>query len=203
MYYKSSNKEEIILDEDYVIAYKNGSFYYIQKIDKTQVLEKLLKILIDTLRFKNPIIIKNEDIKYKKRYLKEFIRPFRSYGLKLYLLYLFTLGSIFYLYDFSNEKYELNLKTIHNTTTKLQNDTKFYSISKRVANIYSVAKEMNIDILSIVLKESILALEITTLNKQNIYAFFKKIDYKSVENINYDEDSKRYQANGKIKIYRR
>lgn len=134
----------------------------------------------------------------------KFIKPVKSNFFKYYFLFL-VITSSFFLYFILENKTKTNSTklSIQNNMNKFKKDREFYSLTKMILILYEKAKDYNVVIDSIVMKNSLCLLSIQTTNKDVVYKYFEDIPNIGINNIFFDKELKRYKIDASFKLPRR
>lgn len=201
LYFDTKSDNEIFLYKQYAIVYKNREFYYCQKIENDTSTSEIVLFLKNSLKLDNFNVVEDIQIKKDKNY--RFHKLLKTYSFRYFLIYFILLITIFYFSEFNIENKSVNLKDVINNTNNIKSEIKFSSISMLVKNLYKLAMENKVDIISIVLKNSKIALTIESNTKDTIYNFFNSIKKETLQEITFDETSKKFICNIIIQIDRR
>ncbi|QDF29788.1 hypothetical protein [Halarcobacter anaerophilus] len=203
LFFKSLYENEIFFDKDYVVVYKNKNLFYYQKLENEFSISDISAFLKQRLGLEN---IHTSDIsktKIDKNKKYNFIKPVKSYSFRYFIIYFFILLILFSSFEFNNKKNRTNFEEIKRSNKDLKKQLEFYSVSKELKEIFSFAQTNNSKIASIILNNSKIKVQIESKNKKNIYAFFKKLDKNSIENIVYDKEKERFIGDAIYEINRR
>jgi hypothetical protein len=205
---KNINKYDLYLTESFFCLYKNGSFYYSQKLESKVIIEdlisylnKIFSIKIDSYQFIDEFQQKKLEKKYLESNEKNIIQNFNiknSHSLKIYLLYIFLLFS-FCAVVFENklensqkEDSEINIK---NDFEKLKKEHLFNSFSNFFNELFLIFVKYDFDLESFEYKENSLKIVFSSSLKTNIYYFFNEIKEKLIsQEISYLEKEELYKA---------
>lgn len=205
---KNINKYDLYLTESFFCLYKNGSFYYSQKLESKVIIEdlisylnKIFSIKIDSYQFIDEFQQKKLEKKYLESNEKNIIQNFNiknSHSLKIYLLYIFLLFS-FCAVVFENklensqkEDSEINIK---NDFEKLKKEHLFNSFSNFFNELFLIFVKYDFDLESFEYKENSLKIVFSSSLKTNIYSFFNEIKEKLIsQEISYLEKEELYKA---------
>lgn len=205
---KNINKYDLYLTESFFCLYKNGSFYYSQKLESKVIIEdlisylnKIFSIKIDSYQFIDEFQQKKLEKKYLESNEKNIIQNFNiknSHSLKIYLLYIFLLFS-FCAVVFENklensqkEDTEINIK---NDFEKLKKEHLFNSFSNFFNELFQIFVKYDFDLESFEYKENSLKIVFSSSLKTNIYSFFNEIKEKLIsQEISYLEKEELYKA---------
>lgn len=147
----------------------------------------------------NKAKIKNyDDTNYN--FIKAIKKPYFLFYI-LYLVALFIICIFLYLnINKVHKKDEFyNLKT---NIEEIKKDNRFIYITKRVLNIYENAKLNDVTVNSILFENSKVLLKLEAIKKNGIYNLLKNIKKSAIEDMQYNEESKRYRAHVSFKIFR-
>ena len=205
---KNINKYDLYLTESFFCLYKNGSFYYSQKLESKVIIEdlisylnKIFSIKIDSYQFIDEFQQKKLEKKYLESNEKNIIQNFNiknSHSFKIYLLYIFLLFS-FCAVVFENklensqkEDSEINIK---NDFEKLKKEHLFNSFSNFFNELFQIFVKYDFDLESFEYKENSLKIVFSSSLKTNIYSFFNDIKEKLIsQEISYLEKEELYKA---------
>jgi hypothetical protein len=205
---KNINKYDLYLTESFFCLYKNGSFYYSQKLESKVIIEdlisylnKIFSIKIDSYQFIDEFQQKKLEKKYLESNEKNIIQNFNiknSHSLKIYLLYIFLLFS-FCAVVFENklensqkEDSEINIK---NDFEKLKKEHLFNSFSNFFNELFLIFVKYDFDLESFEYKENSLKIVFSSSLKTNIYSFFNDIKEKLIsQEISYLEKEELFKA---------
>ncbi len=205
---KNINKYDLYLTESFFCLYKNGSFYYSQKLESKVIIEdlisylnKIFSIKIDSYQFIDEFQQKKLEKKYLESNEKNIIQNFNiknSHSLKIYLLYIFLLFS-FCAVVFENklensqkEDSEINIK---NDFEKLKKEHLFNSFSNFFNELFLIFVKYDFDLESFEYKENSLKIVFSSSLKTNIYSFFNEIKEKLIsQEISYLEKEELFKA---------
>lgn len=205
---KNINKYDLYLTESFFCLYKNGSFYYSQKLESKVIIEdlisylnKIFSIKIDSYQFIDEFQQKKLEKKYLESNEKNIIQNFNiknSHSLKIYLLYIFLLFS-FCAVVFENklensqkEDSEINIK---NDFEKLKKEHLFNSFSNFFNELFLIFVKYDFDLESFEYKENSLKIVFSSSLKTNIYYFFNEIKEKLIsQEISYLEKEELFKA---------
>jgi hypothetical protein len=93
--------------------------------------------------------------------------------------------------------------SIQSNINKFKKDREFYSISNMILNLYEKAKDHDVVIDSIVMKNSSCLLSVQTTNKDVVYKYFEDISSISINNIFFDKHLERYKIDASFKLPRK
>lgn len=205
---KNINKYDLYLTESFFCLYKNGSFYYSQKLESKVIIEdlisylnKIFSIKIDSYQFIDEFQQKKLEKKYLESNEKNIIQNFNiknSHSFKIYLIYIFLLFS-FCAVVFENklensqkEDSEINIK---NDFEKLKKEHLFNSFSNFFNELFQIFVKYDFDLESFEYKENSLKIVFSSSLKTNIYSFFNEIKEKLIsQEISYLEKEELYKA---------
>lgn len=85
----------------------------------------------------------------------------------------------------------------------MQKDMQFEFISKKLIFLYVSAKDLNMKISSLSFSESKILITLEAKEKNSVYTFLKIIKNGIIENMKFDDNTKRYIAHASFKINRR
>ena len=205
---KNINKYDLYLTESFFCLYKNGSFYYSQKLESKVIIEdlisylnKIFSIKIDSYQFIDEFQQKKLEKKYLESNEKNIIQNFNiknSHSFKIYLFYLFLIFS-FCAVVFENklensqkEDSEINIK---NDFEKLKKEHLFNSFSNFFNELFLIFVKYDFDLESFEYKENSLKIVFSSSLKTNIYSFFNEIKEKLIsQEISYLEKEELYKA---------
>lgn len=205
---KNINKYDLYLTESFFCLYKNGSFYYSQKLESKVIIEdlisylnKIFSIKIDSYQFIDEFQQKKLEKKYLESNEKNIIQNFNiknSHSFKIYLFYLFLIFS-FCAVVFENklensqkEDSEINIK---NDFEKLKKEHLFNSFSNFFNELFQIFVKYDFDLESFEYKENSLKIVFSSSLKTNIYSFFNEIKEKLIsQEISYLEKEELYKA---------
>ena len=203
--FNSKYSNELFIQDDFFVVYKNHKFFYYQDIKGNFDLEELSffiknSLLIDDIKIihKEHSIVNEEN---KKRH--HFFRPIKSKLFKYYLFYLFILCLGFYFYDFGKSNNIHSLDIMKRETKQILDNRKYGYLSALTLNLYEKAKKNKIFIYSLDIKNSKVLLNLRSKRKENVYTFLDEFNNNTIENIYFDEQEKRFKTNASFKIYRR
>ena len=185
---KNIDKFDLYLTESFFCLYKNGSFYYSQKLESKVIIEdlipylnKIFSIKIDSYQFIDEFNQKELEKKYLESNEKNTIQNFNiknNHSFKVYLLYIFLIFS-FCTVEFENsleniqkEDSEINIK---NDFEELKKEHLFNSFSDSFTALFRIFIKYNFDLESFEYKENSLKIIFSSSVKTNIYSFFNEI----------------------------
>ena len=205
---KNINKYDLYLTESFFCLYKNGSFYYSQKLESKVIIEdlisylnKIFSIKIDSYQFIDEFQQKKLEKKYLESNEKNIIQNFNiknSHSFKIYLFYLFLIFSFCAvvlenkLENSQKEDSEINIK---NDFEKLKKEHLFNAFSNFFNELFQIFVKYDFDLESFEYKENSLKIVFSSSLKTNIYSFFNEIKEKLIsQEISYLEKEELYKA---------
>ena len=205
---KNINKYDLYLTESFFCLYKNGSFYYSQKLESKVIIEdlisylnKIFSIKIDSYQFIDEFQQKKLEKKYLESNEKNIIQNFNiknSHSLKIYLLYIFLLFSfcaVVFQNKLENSQKEDSEINIRNDFEKLKKEHLFNSFSNFFNELFLIFVKYDFDLESFEYKENSLKIVFSSSLKTNIYSFFNEIKEKLIsQEISYLEKEELYKA---------
>ena len=205
---KNINKYDLYLTESFFCLYKNGSFYYSQKLESKVIIEdlisylnKIFSIKIDSYQFIDEFQQKKLEKKYLESNEKNIIQNFNiknSHSFKIYLFYLFLIFSfcaVVFQNKLENSQKEDSEINIKNDFEKLKKEHLFNSFSNFFNELFQIFVKYDFDLESFEYKENSLKIVFSSSLKTNIYSFFNEIKEKLIsQEISYLEKEELYKA---------
>ena len=205
---KNINKYDLYLTESFFCLYKNGSFYYSQKLESKVIIEdlisylnKIFSIKIDSYQFIDEFQQKKLEKKYLESNEKNIIQNFNiknSHSFKIYLIYIFLLFSfcaVVFQNKLENSQKEDSEINIRNDFEKLKKEHLFNSFSNFFNELFQIFIKYDFDLESFEYKENSLKIVFSSSLKTNIYSFFNEIKEKLIsQEISYLEKEELYKA---------
>ena len=205
---KNINKYDLYLTESFFCLYKNGSFYYSQKLESKVIIEDLISYLnkicsikIDSYQFIDEFQQKKLEKKYLESNEKNIIQNFNiknSHSFKIYLIYIFLLFSfcaVVFQNKLENSQKEDSEINIKNDFEKLKKEHLFNSFSNFFNELFLIFVKYDFDLESFEYKENSLKIVFSSSLKTNIYSFFNEIKEKLIsQEISYLEKEELYKA---------
>lgn len=205
---KNINKYDLYLTESFFCLYKNGSFYYSQKLESKVIIEdlisylnKIFSIKIDSYQFIDEFQQKKLEKKYLESNEKNIIQNFNiknSHSFKIYLFYLFLIFSfcaVVFENKLENSQKEDTEINIRNDFEKLKKEHLFNSFSNFFNELFQIFIKYDFDLESFEYKENSLKIVFSSTIKTNIYSFFNEIKEKLIsQEISYLEKEELYKA---------
>lgn len=205
---KNINKYDLYLTESFFCLYKNGSFYYSQKLESKVIIEdlisylnKIFSIKIDSYQFIDEFQQKKLEKKYLESNEKNIIQNFNiknSHSFKIYLFYLFLIFSfcaVVFENKLENSQKEDTEINIRNDFEKLKKEHLFNSFSNFFNELFQIFIKYDFDLESFEYKENSLKIVFSSTIKTNIYSFFNEIKDKLIsQEISYLEKEELYKA---------
>ena len=202
------NKYDLYLTESFFCLYKNGSFYYSQKLESKVIIEdlisylnKIFSIKIDSYQFIDEFQQKKLEKKYLESNEKNIIQNFNiknSHSFKIYLFYLFLIFSfcaVVFENKLENSQKEDTEINIRNDFEKLKKEHLFNSFSNFFNELFQIFIKYDFDLESFEYKENSLKIVFSSSLKTNIYSFFNEIKEKLIsQEISYLEKEELYKA---------
>ncbi len=197
------SKNELFIEDNYLIVYQDSKLYYLQKIENKSKINELITYIQKSLNLDELTSIPKNKVVLNKQSSHEFSRVIKSNLFNYFFLYLFLLCIGFYSFDFIKKEPSYELENIQKSSKNLKKEIVFKYISKEITLLFKMAEELNIQILSLSFKESKFMLTLSAKEKKSLYAFLEKIKNSSVENMLFNKELKRYMANASFKVNRR
>lgn len=213
---KTSEKQtsfDLYLYEEFFCLYKNGNFYYYQKLNQTIENDELLLFL--NKKFKLKIdnfkqLEKKEFEELKKSFLQKqikqnlhFLNLKKDYSFSIFILYLFVvivLSSYIFL-----EKTEQTDKIETSQDIDIEvfkSKHKFQSFQEKLNLLFLDIDSTNLVLQSLDFRQNRIKLILNSQNKDNLYVFLEK-NSKSIisSSINFLEDLNSYESKVDAKIF--
>lgn len=201
-----SKTDEVYIDDDFFVLYREGRLYYYKEIEEKLDIDDLKLFIKNSLGVSDikVISLNNAKIKNKDDTNYNFIKAIKKPYFLFYILYLVVLFIIFvFLYlNISKEHKKDEFDNLKTNIEEIKKDNKFIYITKIVFNIYENAKLNNVTVNSILFENSKVLLKLESIKKDGIYNLLKKIKKSAIEDMQYNEESKRYRAHVSFKIFR-
>lgn len=201
-----SKNDEIYISDNFFVLYKGGKLFYYKKIKEKLDIDDLKVFIKNTFGMNDMKIVSIKDVKIKKQnkidynFIKVVKKPYFAY----YVLYLIALILIFlFLYvNTNNSDSKGNFVNLQTNIEKIKKDNKFTYITKKILEIYKNAKLNKVSVNSILFENSKVILILEAIEKDGIYKLLNKIEKSSIEDMQYNEEQKRYKAHVSFKISR-
>lgn len=191
-FFYDTSSTELIISKEYFILYKQNRIYYCQKNQKVNK-DDFLFYINKNFGYEDIKINYEENIKLKNKNLHTFFIPKKSHFLKVYIIYLFLICTLFYIYD--SKKPEANsFLNIIKENDNIKKEMEFNYLSKNLLDINEKANKSDVHILSLHTKYSKIFLELQSYSKDNIHLFLDGFYKNKIEKIEYDEKTKRLKA---------
>ena len=215
-YNKQTKGFDLYLCDNFFCLYKDGLFYYYQKIQLTLSMEDFLDFI--QRKFNAEI---NTYIKIEKDYLDELKNKYlqnnksttlkninikKNNDFKFYLLYIILLffASFYYYYNEKNILKDINnelIKTDNIESEKIKNKYLFVGIENDFKNILKNIKLNNLEILFFEYKKNKIKISLSSNTKRNLYLFLKTYKKQLISSsVNFNEDENNYEMIAYVKL---
>jgi len=203
LYFKSLHTNEVFINKDYVVVYKNNKFFYYQKIENNILASNVVTFLKQRLQLDDLHVTNVNEASIDKNKKYNIIKPIKTYSFRYFIIYFFILLFIFSSFNFNIKKEKTDFNNIKRSAANLKKQLLFYSISEELKKIYTFANITENKIVQIILTNSKIKIETESKNKKNIYTFFNKLDKNSIENIFYNKEKGLFYGDAIYEINRR
>lgn len=208
LYDESINLDEIYdlyLYKNYVVLYKNATFYYFQKISNNLDLDDFLTLIAkkfnikinDCKRFEKFELDELKDL-YKKQDFKSHFQNIsfkNSHSFKYYLLFLAFITTLFFNFIYEDMKLKKEKSLEKNSSFELDRvikEHKFRSLEEKIRPILS---SVELELKSFDYDENHIKIVLNSKTKESIYDFIEKNkNFNLTPTIIYIENSKTFQA---------
>lgn len=203
---------DLYVCEEFFCIYKNGEFYYFQKLETQILIDDLLEYInkfflinIDNCKTIDKTYFQDLQTNYLQKNTKSKLENFnkrKDFGFYIYFLYI---GIIFYSSIFVYDDF---LKINKNEPIaneydieKLKKEYVFSSILKDYKNISEQLNQYNLNIISFEYKEDKVKLVLSSNSKSNIYSFLTILkDNLISQDINFFENKNIYESTIHVKL---
>jgi len=203
--FKSEYQNELFIEDDFFVVYKEHRLYYYQEIKNNFDLNELKNFILKNLDIKDIKIYTNTEFVFIKndKCSHKFIKPIKSLLFKYYIIYILVLCASLYFFEFNhsttiNPLYHVNIKT-----EEIKKSAKFFYLSNFILEIYEHEKEFEVKINSIEIVHSKVILTLSSIKKDSMYSFLNKYKNYRIENMLFDDKDKRFKSNASFDIYRK
>ncbi|NVJ52889.1 MAG: hypothetical protein HWD90_04285 [Campylobacteraceae bacterium] len=197
--HKCESNNELFISEKYFCLYKEKKVYFYQELKQMLDEKQVLEFVKNSFDIEKPFIINeiNKDKKQEKQY--RFIKYKKSHLFKFFLLYILILFLVLLCYFSSNNKKEdkLSIENLKKRIERQKQNSAYSFVSSKIVDLFYIAKQKDIKIISIQLQDESFLVELSSLDKKSIYEFFN--NYKtSINSLKYDELIGGYKVNANI-----
>jgi hypothetical protein len=198
--------------EEFFCIYKNGEFYYFQKLETQILIDDLLEYInkfflinIDNCKIIDKTYFQDLQTNYLQKNTKTKLENFnkrKDFGFYIYFLYI---GIIFYssifVYDDFLQTNKNEPITNEYDIEKLKKEYVFSSILKDYKNLSEQLNQYNLNIISFEYKEDKVKLVLSSNSKSNIYSFLTILkDNLISQDINFFENKNIYESTIHVKL---
>ena len=198
--------------EEFFCIYKNGEFYYFQKLETQILIDDLLEYInkfflinIDNCKTIDKTYFQDLQTNYLQKNTKSKLENFnkrKDFGFYIYFLYI---GIIFYssifVYDDFLQTNKNEPITNEYDIEKLKREYVFSSILKDYKNLSEQLNQYNLNIISFEYKEDKVKLVLSSNSKSNIYSFLTILkDNLISQDINFFENKNIYESTIHVKL---
>ncbi|CAM3547480.1 hypothetical protein [Arcobacter aquimarinus] len=216
-YYKEieiENSIDLYICNNFFCLYKNGEFYYLQKIILEISNDELFEYINN--KFGNKInkykfISENEMVRLKDKYLNnpkkkelKLINLRKKYSFCFYILYIFILIKVMVLYFFFNFNIEEKNNDIDNNLQIeiFKKEHQFISFEEKISLLLEKIDSNNLDLISLEFNQNRLKIVLNSDIKENIYSFLE--ENKAIflsSSINFLENKSLYEVVINVKLF--
>ncbi len=203
---------DLYVCDEFFCIYKNGEFYYFQKLESQIFIDDLLgyinknfSINIDNFKIIDKTYFQELQTTYLHKKIKTKLENFnkrRDFRFYIYLLYIVIVfcSSIFFYDDFlQTNKNEPIVNEFD--IEKLKKEYSFSSILKDYKNLFEQFSQYNLNLISFEYKEDKAKIVLTSTSKSNIYSFFTTLkDNLISQEINFFEKKNIYESTIYVKL---
>lgn len=205
---------DLYICDDFFSLYKNGEFYYIQKLESqilinelVSYINKIFSINIDNSKVIEKIYQQELETKYLQLKIKNKLENFnkrKDYGFYIYLIYIVTIASTSMIfYDDFSQKNENKNEIITNefNIEKLKKEYLFSSILQNYKELIEQINQYNLNLISFEYKEDKVKIVLSSSSKPKIYSFYTALNSKLIsQDINFIENKNIYEATIYVKL---
>lgn len=216
-YYKEikvENSIDLYICNNFFCLYKNGEFYYLQKIILEISNDELFEYINN--KFDNKIneykfITEDEILQLREKYLNnpkkkelKLTTLKKNYGFYFYILYIFILINIavlFFLFDFNVEEKTNNIDA-NLQIEILKKEHQFLSFEEKISLLLKKIDSNNLDLTSLEFNQNRLKIVLNSSNKENIYSFLE--ENKAIflsSSINFLENKNLHEVVVNVKLF--
>lgn len=216
-YYKEikvENSIDLYICNNFFCLYKNGEFYYLQKIILEISNDELFEYINN--KFDNKIneykfITEDEIIQLRERYLNnpkkkelKLTTLKKNYGFYFYIVYIFILINVavlFFLFDFNVEEKTNNIDA-NLQIEILKKEHQFLSFEEKISLLLKKIDSNNLDLTSLEFNQNRLKIVLNSSNKESIYSFLE--ENKAIflsSSINFLENKNLYEVVVNVKLF--
>lgn len=199
---------DLYICDKFFSLYKNGEFYYIQKLESQILIDDLLEYIRKnfSLNVDNFQVIEKDyqqelETLYSQKIIKNRLKNFnktKEYGFYIYLIYLVM---IFYCFIFFYDNLFQNDKNINESISneydieKLKREYLFSSFFKEYKSLFEQINKFYLTLLSFEYKEEKVKIVLSSTEKSNIYSFYTTLNSKLIsQDISFVENKNIYEA---------
>lgn len=207
---------DLYICDKFFSLYKNGEFYYIQKLESQVLIDDLLEYIsknfssnIDNFEVIEKSHQQELESKYLQKAIKNRLKNFNKtneYGFYIYLIYVVM---IFYCFIFFYDNLFQNDKNINESISneydieKLKKEYLFNSFLKEYKSLFELINKFNLTLLSFEYKEEKAKIVLSSNEKTNIYSFYTTLDSKLIsQDISFIENKNIYEATIYVKLFK-
>jgi hypothetical protein len=198
--------------EEFFCIYKNGEFYYFQKLETQILIDDLLEYInkfflinIDNCKIIDKTYFQDLQTNYLQKNTKTKLENFNKRKDFGFYIYFFYIGIIFYssifVYDDFLQTNKNEPITNEYDIEKLKKEYVFSSILKDYKNLSEQLNQYNLNIISFEYKEDKVKLVLSSNSKSNIYSFLTILkDNLISQDINFFENKNIYESTIHVKL---
>lgn len=198
--HEATFNEELLLQKDFFAIYKEKQLLYFQELSEELDIEEIKKYTKLAFGINELKIVEKLNQKNKTQY--RFFKAVKTKAFKYFITYLilliFLITFIFLTKEKSIENNEIAV--LQNNYQSIKRNLHFNALTPNIYEFFKSAKEKEIVISKLSFKNSTLIIVIESNKKKDIYEFLNLYD-SSIEQISFDEITKRFKTNATIKSF--
>ncbi|WP_143145180.1 hypothetical protein [Arcobacter sp. LA11] len=202
----NSKNDELFLSDDYFILYRDNRPFYYKKIENNLDINDLKLFIKNHLGIENIKIssLKKTNLNQNKKIDFKLIKAIKNHHFLYYIAYLSILV-LFLIYFYINIESKDKKDDFTNFKTNIEDikkDKTFTYISKEILQVYENGKSNSVKIKSILFENSKFFMVLESKKKDGIYKLLESIKNCLIEDMRFNKEEKKYEADVSFKILR-